>query len=132
MKKYEAVFILDMRKVEDEGKAFSEELAKNIQSWGGNMVEAIAMGRKQFAREINKRKAGIYWNYIFEIDPLKVKEIRNKYRLDERMIRMLIISYERPENVRSSLAAPEAPGSAFPPPCCGAASRRSRNCTRSA
>ena len=105
MKKYEAVFILDMRKVEDEGKAFSEELGSNLQSWGGNMVEAIAMGRKQFAREINKRKAGIYWNYIFEIDPLKVKEIRNKYRLDERMIRMLIITYDRPENVRSSLAA---------------------------
>ena len=113
MKKYEAVFILDMRKVEDEGKAFSEELAKNIQSWGGSMVESIPMGRKQFAREINKRKAGIYWNYIFEIDPLKVKEIRDKYRLDERMIRMLIISYERPENVRSSMAAaPEAPAEA--------------------
>ena len=107
MKKYEAVFILDMRKVEDEGKAFSEEFAQNLQGWGGSMVESIAMGRKQFAREINKRKAGIYWNYIFEIDPLKVKEIRNKYRLDERMIRMLIITYDRPENVRSSLAAPQ-------------------------
>ena len=93
MKKYEAVFILDMRKVEDEGKAFSEELAGNIQSWGGNMVESISMGRKQFAREINKRKAGIYWNYIFEIDPLKVKEIRDKYRLDERMIRIMELRY---------------------------------------
>jgi len=42
-----------------------------------------------------------------------VKEIRDKYRLDERMIRMLIISYERPENVRSSMAAaPEAPAEA--------------------
>ena len=109
MKKYEAVFILDMRKVEDEGKAFSDEFSKNLQSWGGSMVEAIAMGRKQFAREINKRKAGIYWNYIFELDPLKVKEIRDKYRLDERMIRMLIISYERPEQVRSTMSvAPEA------------------------
>ena len=78
LKKYEAVFILDMRKVEDEGKAFSEEFAKNIQGWGGNVVESIAMGRKQFAREIEKRKAGIYWNYIIELDPLKVKEIREK------------------------------------------------------
>ena len=35
--------------------------------------------------------------------------------LDERVIRMLIISYERPENVRSSLAAPEAPEAAAAP-----------------
>ena len=99
MKKYEAVFILDMRKVEDEGKAFSEELAGNIQSWGGSMVESIPMGRKQFAREIKKRKAGIYWDYVFELEPLAVIKIRNQYRLDERMIRLLIINFERPEGV---------------------------------
>lgn len=106
MKKYEAVFILDMRKVEDEGKAFSEEFGKLIQSWGGSMVEANAMGRKQFAREINKRKAGIYWNYFFELDPLKVKDIREQYRLDERVIRELVIVDERPEQIRSTFAVP--------------------------
>ena len=72
MKKYEAVFILDIRKVEDEGKGFTEEFGKNLESWGGKLLEANAMGRKQFAREINKRKAGIYWDYVFELDPLKV------------------------------------------------------------
>ena len=110
MKKYEAVFILDMRKVEDEGKAFSEEFAQMIQSWGGSVSESVAMGRKQFAREIRKRKAGIYWNYIFELDPAKCKDIREKYRLDERVVRELIISYERPEQVRSTLAAPAEAG----------------------
>ncbi len=103
MKKYEAVFILDMRKVEDEGKAFSEEFAQNVQGWGGSVTESVPMGRKQFAREIEKRKAGIYWNYILELDPLKVKEIRDKYRLDERVVRLLVISYERPEQVRSTM-----------------------------
>ena len=67
------------------------------------MVESNAMGRKQFAREINKRKAGVYWNYIFELDPAKCKEIREKFRLDERVIRLLIINFERPEQVRSTL-----------------------------
>ncbi|MBO4490200.1 MAG: 30S ribosomal protein S6 [Lentisphaeria bacterium] len=106
MKKYEAVFILDMRKVEDEGKAFSEEFAKNIQSWGGNVNEAVNMGRRQFVREINKRKAGIYWDYYFELDPAKTKEIREKYRLDERVVREMVIVDERPAEVRSTLAAP--------------------------
>ena len=104
MKKYEAVFILDMRKVEDEGKAFSDEFAQNLQSWGGSMVEMNAMGRKQFAREINKRKAGIYWDYYFDLEPAMVKEIREKYRLDERVIREMVIVDERPAEVRSTLA----------------------------
>jgi small subunit ribosomal protein S6 len=99
LKKYEAVFILDMRKVEDEGKAFTEEFSKNIQSWGGKLVETLPMGRKQFAREIKKRKAGVYWDYVFELDPLKAVEIREKYRLDERVIRLLVINYDRPESV---------------------------------
>ena len=48
---------------------------------------------------INKRKAGIYWDYVFEMDPLKVIEVRNQYRLDERLIRLLVINYDRPEGV---------------------------------
>jgi len=99
LKKYEAVFIFDMRKVEDEGKAFTEEFAKNIQGWGGKMVETLPLGRRQFAREIKKRKAGVYCDYVFELDPLKAIEIREKYKLDERVIRLLIINYDRPESV---------------------------------
>ncbi len=99
MKKYEAVFILDSRKAEDEGKGFTEEFAKNLESWGGKLIEANPMGRKQFAREINKRKAGIYWDYVLEIDSEKALEIRNKYRLDERVIRLLVINFERPDGV---------------------------------
>lgn len=99
MKKYEAVFILDVRKVEDEGKAFTEEFGKSLESLGGKLIESNEMGRKQFAREIRKRKAGIYWDYVFELDSLKCKEVRNMYRLDERVIRILIVNYERPEGV---------------------------------
>ena len=108
MKKYEAVFILDIRKVDDEGKAFSQDFGALVESLGGKMEAAVSLGRKQFTYDINKRKAGIYWNYIFELDALKVKEIREKYRLDERVIRMLVIRYERPEQVRSTLSVPAA------------------------
>jgi small subunit ribosomal protein S6 len=97
LKKYEAVFILNIRKVEDEGDAFTKEFTAMIKEFGGEMVEAVSMGRKQFAREINKRKAGIYWNYVFTLTADKVIAIRNKFRLDERVVRLMIINYDRPE-----------------------------------
>ena len=104
MKKYEAVFILDIRKVDDEGKAFSQDFGALVESLGGKMEAAVSLGRKQFTYDINKRKAGIYWDYYFDLDPAMVKEIREKYRLDERVIREMVIVDERPAEVRSTLA----------------------------
>lgn len=97
LKKYEAVFILDIRKVDDEGEAFSKELAELIKSLGGEMLESVSMGRKQFAREIKKRKAGVYWNYIFNLDADQTDQLRTKFMLDERVLRQLVIIYDRPE-----------------------------------
>ena len=104
MKKYEAIFILDMRKVEDDGKAFAEEFGKMIQNWGGVVNETNMMGRKQFAREIKKRKAGVYLNFVFELDAEKETQIREQFRLDERVLRIMIILFDRPAEVRSTLA----------------------------
>jgi small subunit ribosomal protein S6 len=104
LKKYEAVFILEIRKVEDEGKNFSEEFARLIESFGGKMIKSESLGRKQFAHEIKKRKAGAYWNYIFELPAEKAPEVKNKFRLDERVLRTLIINYDRPETEKVEVA----------------------------
>ena len=76
MKKYEAVFILDIRKTDDEGAAFSKECAELIANLGGKLESTTPMGRRQFTYEINKRKAGIYFDFIFELEPAKVIEIK--------------------------------------------------------
>lgn len=102
MKKYESVFILDIRKVDDDGAAFSKELAAFIASQGGKMNEMIPMGRKQFTYEINKRKGGIYWNFYFEMDAVKLISIKEKYMLDERILRNMIIVDERPAEIKGA------------------------------
>ena len=43
-------------------------------------------------------------NFIFEMDPAQEKGLREVYRLDERILRLLIVNYDRPEQVRSTLA----------------------------
>lgn len=98
LKKYEAVFVLDIRKVDDEGEAFGKEFAKLIEKLGGAFGKCVAMGRKQFSYEIAKRKAGIYLNFFFELPADKVIGIRDAYKLDERVLRSLVVVDERPEN----------------------------------
>jgi small subunit ribosomal protein S6 len=97
LKKYEAVFILDERKVEDGGKAFAEEFGKFVAESQGTVDETLAMGRKQFAREIRKRKSGIYWDFVFTMAPAQAAVLRDHYRLDERLVRLQVFHYDRPE-----------------------------------
>jgi len=99
LKKYESVFILEIRKMDDDGKAFAEEFGKYVESLGGVMEEPKFLGRKQFAREIKKRKAGIYWHFVFSCSPVGANGIKDKYRLDERVLRLMITTYERPEKI---------------------------------
>jgi len=97
LKKYEAVFIIDERGSEDEGRGFSDEFGKLVSDLGGKIEETVPMGRKQFAREIRKRKAGYYWDFVFTLTPDQVLSIRDRYRLDERVLRLQVFNYDRPE-----------------------------------
>lgn len=94
MKKYEAVFILDEHGAEEQGKVFAAEFTKFMEELGGKIEETLPMGRRQFAYEIKKKKSGIYWDFIFSLDEDKVASIRSKYRLDERILRMQVYTFE--------------------------------------
>lgn len=98
MKKYETVVILDDRKIQDEGKAFSEDFSSVVSGAGGEMVSITPLGRKMFAREIKKHKTGIYMDFVFSAKESAIKGISEKYRLDEKVLRLQVFSYDRPKN----------------------------------
>ncbi len=100
MKTYETVIILDDRKVQDEGKAFIEEFSSAVSRANGEFLRATPLGRKQFARQIKKKKSGFFWDVVFNMNEKEVAEIPDKYRLDERILRLQIFIYDRPEDPR--------------------------------
>ena len=106
LKKYEAIFILDIRKVDDEGAGVCSEITALIEKWGGEMIKSNSLGRRQFAYEVKKRKGGIYWNYVFTALPEKVKELKENFRLDERVLRNMIINFDRPAVEKSGVVLP--------------------------
>ena len=102
MKKYEAVFSLDVRKTDDKGAAFCTEFGELIESLGGKMESVTPMGTKQFTYEIDKRRAGLYFDFVFELAAAKVKDIKEKYKLDQRILRNMIIIYDRPADANDN------------------------------
>ena len=91
--KYEAVFILDPRKVEGNGEAFSATIEEQIKALGGEITRVKCMDKRIFARLIGKHKAGVYWDYVMEMPPSAVATLKDKYRLNTTVLRMAIFTY---------------------------------------
>ncbi len=95
MNTYEAVVILDERKLEDGGEAFSNQIAKRLEDLGGKVLKLEPMGRRQFARPIGKHNAGTYFDYLFELEPAQVSVFKETYRLDDVVLRLQVFHYDK-------------------------------------
>lgn len=94
MKFYETMFILKPTLVEVEIKArldfFKEVIIKN----GGEIETCLDMGMRNLAYEIKKNKRGYYYVIYFKAQPQLIKEIERNYRINENVLRFIVIKYE--------------------------------------
>ena len=96
MRTYEAVFILDERKIEDRGDSFARGIAAHIKDLRGKVKERRSLGRRQLAYPIKKHSSGVYWDFVFDIAPDKLATFEDKYRLAETVLRLVVFQYEAP------------------------------------
>ncbi len=94
MKKYEVVIILDPRVVEGNGDAFSDAFQASMKEMGGNVTRVKFFEQRTFAYPIKKRKTGIYWDYVVEAEGAFVAELKDKYRLNQSVLRLVVFEYE--------------------------------------
>jgi len=100
LKTYEIVFVLDERHHRDGGEEFVGSVSDQVEKLGGRIIEKNPMGRRQFARPIKKQTAGVYWDFIIELDPSKVNAFKDAYRLDNTVFRCAVLVDNRPESVK--------------------------------
>lgn len=94
MTKYEVVFILDPAKVEGNGEAFEATIQEQLKELGGEISRVKFLEKRTFARPMGKHKVGLYWDYVVAMGadvPVKLKE---KYRLNQTVIRLEVFKYE--------------------------------------
>lgn len=94
MTKYEVVFILDPAKVEGNGEAFEAAIQEQLKELGGEISRVKFLEKRTFARPMGKHKVGLYWDYVVAMGadvPVKLKE---KYRLNQTVIRLEVFKYE--------------------------------------
>lgn len=93
MKKYEVVAILDPQKVEGNGDAFSDAMQAVMQELGGSVTRTKFFESRVFARPIKKHKSGLYWDYVVEAEGTFVAALKDKYRLNAAVLRLVVFDY---------------------------------------
>jgi len=91
MRDYETVFILDPALDENQVKEEVDKVRNLITSLGGEVTSAEPPIRKRLAYEIGGKSDGYYALVIFKAEPGSIKEMERAYRLNEKVLRHIVV-----------------------------------------
>ena len=94
MNKYEIMFIVRPDMEEAEIKKTAEDIKKVLTDGKANIVEEKAMGQRELAYEIKKLTTGYYYLYVVEATVETVKEFDRIARINENLLRHLVVKVE--------------------------------------
>ena len=94
MNKYEIMFIVRPDMEEAEIKKTADNMKKVLTDGKAKVVEEKAMGQKELAYEIKKVNTGFYYLYVVEATKEAVNEFDRVARINENLLRHLIVKVE--------------------------------------
>lgn len=112
MKKYEALLIFPDTLKDDALEASVNRARGEVERLGGTLGETQVLGKKQFARTMQKRDSGFYVRMAFSLDADKVAPLNARFKLHENLFRLQIVNVDRMPVVPRVAAPAEAAAAA--------------------
>jgi len=95
MKKYEAMFIVKPDLTEEQRKTLFSQIDEAINKNEGQIISSgVWSEKRKLFFPIKKCLEAVYYLVNFNINPLLVSKIKNTYRLNENILRMMITVVE--------------------------------------
>ena len=94
MNKYEIMFIVRADIDEKTGKDTVAAFTKVLTDMKAKIINTKDMGQKRLAYPINKQPRGNYYVLNVEASPAAVKEFDRKAKIDENILRHIVIREE--------------------------------------
>lgn len=102
MKRYEGLFILNNTGKEEGIKDIIDVITADITAAGGKVETVQKMDKRPFARVADKKyTSGFYVNFIFELPPSAVAQLRSKLALNGDVFRVLISDAPAPVEAKA-------------------------------
>ncbi|MBS5887299.1 MAG: 30S ribosomal protein S6 [Negativicoccus massiliensis] len=94
-KNYEVMFIINAGLDEEAADAIVKRVEDLITKNGGTVNNIDRMGKRRLAYEVKKQIDGNYVLIEFAIDPAQIKEIDRVIKINEKIIRHLIVKQDK-------------------------------------
>ncbi|MBP3501981.1 MAG: 30S ribosomal protein S6 [Clostridia bacterium] len=97
MKKYESVIIINPKLEEKEIKDTIEKYKNMMNEFSNKKVTVEDLGERKLAYEIRKNNTGYYAVFNFYSEPNNISELERNYRIDDNVIKFIIIRQDELE-----------------------------------
>ena len=94
MSKYELCVVLNAKIEDEERAAVLEKIKGYITRFGGTITNVDEWGRKKLAYEVQKMKEGFYYFIQFDAGTDAPREIENRVRIMENVMRFLVVKQD--------------------------------------
>jgi len=94
MRPYETLFIVKPDLSVDDATKVFESFKELIKKNGGNILHEEAWGKKTLAYKIQKFSEGYYFLLNFEAEPNFPKELERRFRINENVIRFIVVKID--------------------------------------
>jgi small subunit ribosomal protein S6 len=101
MKAYEAVYIFDPALSEDQANELKEKVSSIITQSNGVLHEVRYWGKRRFTYLIEKKRDGHYFLFIFDADESVPEQLNHFARVNETVLRNMIIKRTPPSRRRN-------------------------------
>ena len=97
MRTYQTVVIVKSDLEEMAVNNFNEKIKQFITKYSGSLLKLEIWGKKRLAYRIRKNRHGFYINFCHTLDPMSVPSFEKELRLDEGILKYLVIRLESSE-----------------------------------
>lgn len=94
MENYELTLVLPAKTTTAKKKSVQELVEKLVKTLKGKLTKVDDWGELKLFYEISGNESGIFLHYWLELDKQAVKDINDKLRLEEGIIRYLLVRKE--------------------------------------
>ena len=94
MNNYEAVFIFRANLDNDAQEKLVSEIKEVIAKHKGEVEQVQSWGKRKFTFLLKKQSEGIYYLVLFKLTSTVVKKIESIFKLNDSILRVLIIRKE--------------------------------------
>ena len=93
---YEAMFIINTGDDEEASRnSVLDEIVAEVKKHKGAILNIDPLGKKQFTYTIAKKRDGYYYLIYIEIDTQAIQKMKEKFRINNRILREMFIRLEK-------------------------------------